>query len=478
MNGLEDIWYAVVIGAALVALGNWRAGIYAGLLVDCLRDPVRKLVADQSVLITITGAAVWAAVLARMLIDHQSEIRTMLQRYPSLKPMIAFLLMAVLPGAILSCVLYPGGWKLAAIGGASYIAPLVGIAAGYFLATSEAAVYNVMRAYSIMNGIMLIGVPLEYLDYDIPGLGGIQMDWVRYREGYTVDLIAGFYRSPDIMGLHAAHVVMFSSLLFLRSRSLTKFTWAGLVFWAGTCMLLSGRRKMVGIPFVFLAAYIGIAWLRGLRQINKMVALLATCSLAGVGIFVGVWDDGMSSEYTDYAGTMFTEGAERFNDVVLKGSLGTLQQVGLLGAGIGTATQGRYYVAVGSSRMTRGWQEDGVSRLLMEFGVPGLIFVAISGFCLMRSLWKSLLLVPPTSSVQALQVGALAIVFGDLASATISHQQFSGDPVSGLLVTMMAGVSLGAPRIWAASRTARPAARSEAVVRQPYLAGARGHAAL
>jgi hypothetical protein len=474
MNGLEDIWYAVAIAGALVALGNWRAGIYAGLLLDCLRDPVRKLAPDQPVLITIAGAAVWAAVLARMLIDHQSEVRTMLRRYPPLKPMIAFLLLAVVPGAILSCVLYPGGWKLAAIGSASYIAPLVGIAAGYFLATSERSVHNVMRAYSIMNAIMLIGVPLEYLDYDVPGLGGIQMEWVRYREGYTVDLIAGFYRSPDIMGLHAAHVVMFSSLLFLKSRSLTKFGWMGLVFWAGTCMLLSGRRKMVGIPLVFLAVYIGVAWLRGLRQINKLVAMLSTCTLAAVGIFVGLWDDGMSSEYTDYAGTIVTEGATRVNDVVLKGALGTLYQVGILGAGIGTATQGRYYVSVGSSRLTRGWQEDGVSRLLMEFGVPGLIFVLISGICLLRCLWKSLLLVPPRSSVQALQVGALGIVFGDLASAIISHQQFSGDPVSGLIVTMMAGVSLGAPRIWAASRNSRPAPAHQATLRQPSLAGAGG----
>jgi len=469
---VDDVWYAIVLAGSLVALGNWRAGIYAGLLLDCLRDPVRKLAADQSVMITIGGAVVWAAVLARMLIDHQSEIRTMLRRYPPLKPMIAFLLLAVVPGALLSCVLYSGGWKLAVIGSVSYIAPLVGIAAGYFLASSEEAVYRVLRVYAILNSIMLIGVPLEYLDYDIPALGGIQTDWVRYRDGYTVDLIAGFYRSPDIMGLHAAHVAMFSALLFLKSRSVSKFGWAGLVLWAAACMLLSGRRKMVGIPFVFLAVYIAIAWYRGLRQINKMVALLATCGLAGVGIFVGVWDDGMSSEYTEYAGTIVTEGAMRMNDVVIKGSIGTLQQVGILGAGIGTATQGRYYVEVGSTRQSRGWQEDGVSRLLMEFGVPGLIFVGISGFCLMRCLWKSLLIVPPTSSVQALQVGALGVVFGDLASAIISHQQFSGDPVSGLIVTMLAGVALGAPRIYAASRAARPAGRRDEGVQHPMLAGA------
>lgn len=445
----------MVLAGCLVALGNWRAGIYAGLLLDCLRDPVRKLVEDQSVLITIGGAAVWGAMLLRMLIDHQSEIGTLLRRYPAMRSMIAFLLLAVIPGAMLSCLLYPGGWKLAVIGSASYLAPLVGIAAGYFLATSEDQVYRLLKGYALINSIALIGVPLEYFDFDIPALGGIQTEWVRYREGYTVDLIAGFYRSPDIMGLHAAHVVMFSSLLFLRSRSATKFGWAGAVLWAGTCMLLSGRRKMVGIPLVFLAAYIGIARIRGLQHIDRLVVLVATCCLLAAGVFIFVWDDGISQEYTEYAGTIITEGAVRVNDVVIRGSIGTMQQVGLLGAGIGTATQGRHYVTRAVSRRLRGWQEDGVSRLIMEFGIPGLIFVAISGCCLLRCLWQALKLVPPHHSVQALQVGALGVVFGDFASAIISHQQFSGDPVSGLIVTMLAGVTLGAPRIYAASQSRR-----------------------
>lgn len=470
---MEDVWFAIVIASCLVALGSWRAGIYAGLLLDCIRDPIRKLADDQSVLITIGGAAVWGAVLARMLLDHQSELRVFLQRYPVLRSMIVFLLMAIVPGVVLSCMLYPGGWKLAAIGSASYLAPLVGIAAGYFLATSEEAVYRVMKVYALLNAVMLIGVPLEYLDYDVPGLGGIQVDWVRYREGYTVDLIAGFYRSPDIMGLHAAHVVMFSALLFLRSRSATRLSWAAILLWAAGCMLLSGRRKMVGIPIVFLATYIGIAWWRGMRQINKLVALVATCSLLVIGGFVFVWDDGVSSEYTEYAGTIVTEGVTRVNELVIDGSIRTLQQVGILGAGIGTATQGRYYVTSAVNRRLRGWQEDGVSRLVMEFGVPGLIFVFVSGCCLMRALWQSLWLVPPQHSVQALQVGVLGIVVGDFASAMISHQQFSGDPVSGLLVTMFSGAALGAPRIYAASRVrrARPSS-AEASPPQEALAGA------
>ena len=40
----------------------------------------------------------------------------------------------------------------------------------------------------------------------------------------------------------------------------------------------------------------------------------------------------------------------RANDLVIKGSIVTLQQVGVLGAGIGTATQGRHYLGGAASR--------------------------------------------------------------------------------------------------------------------------------
>ncbi|MFV0444368.1 MAG: hypothetical protein ACK5Q5_12430, partial [Planctomycetaceae bacterium] len=43
----------------------------------------------------------------------------------------------------------------------------------------------------------------------------------------------------------------------------------------------------------------------------------------------------------------------------------------------------------------------------------------------------------------------MSVVAGDAASFVISHQQFSGDPVSGMLVMIMVGIVLGAPRAFA-----------------------------
>ncbi|EMI17910.1 membrane protein, partial [Rhodopirellula maiorica SM1] len=55
-------YYIFVFFAAMVAYGDFRRGIYLAIILDLLRDLVRKADPTQSVLITLAGAAVWGAV--------------------------------------------------------------------------------------------------------------------------------------------------------------------------------------------------------------------------------------------------------------------------------------------------------------------------------------------------------------------------------------------------------------------------------
>jgi hypothetical protein len=447
---IEGVWYVLVAVCCVIALSNWRVGIYLGVLLDCLRDPARKLADDQTVLITLTGVAVWGAVILRAYQEQQGELRMIFSRYPRLRTMRSCLVLAMIPAAALSVLLYPGGWLLAAIGAASYAGPFIGIGLGYLVPRSEKDVYRLFRFYTVLNSVMLVGVPVEYLKYDLPGLGGIDIVWIRYQADYIVELISGFYRSPDIMGLHAAHVVMFSMLLALRSRTVSRFGWTGTALWAAFCLLVSGRRKMIGIPLVFIAVYLFLSMRRKVSGVHHLVQTSATVVIVGAALGFLVWSPDQSAEYTGHATTLFTEGATRANEVIVGSSIGTLQQAGILGAGLGTATQGRYYAKVDSGRSLRGWQEDGVSRLLLEFGVPGFLMLLWAGYMLLVSLRAAFQMTPRQSSEQLLQVGLLSVVAGNAASYAISHQQFSGDPFSGLFATMVAGMVLGAPRIVAA----------------------------
>ena len=168
-------------------------------------------------------------------------------------------------------------------------------------------------------------------------------------------------------------------------------------------------------------------------------------ALLGAGIAVMAWSPDESSEYTDFASSIFTEGLERSNSLIVEGTLVTLRQSGILGAGLGVATQGRHYAGVETTGEARGWQEDGVSRLFVEFGVPGVLFLLASVVLLLRSLLLALRSTSRKSNEVILQFGLVAIVAGDAASFAISHQQFSGDPISALIVTLLLGMILRVP---------------------------------
>lgn len=463
MSTLELVWYACVAFVCLYAISDWRNAIYPGILIDVIRDPVRKLVHESPIAITLSGVVPWAIIVVVAASSHRHGLREMYRQYPKLRTATSLLMLALLPAAIISTVSYTRGWMMAGVGAISYLVPAIGVAAGFALLKNESGALRILKWYVIVNSIMLVSVPFEYLGLDVPGLGGIQFEWIRNRTGYNVNLIAGWYRSPDIMGLHAAHTIMFSLLLSNRSRSEGQFAWLVPALWAGFCVLVSGRRKMIGIPLVFLAFYLFLGIRLGMRKVGRLTGFAVIAVLAGSAIAIIFWSPDEAAEYTNFAVTLFTEGVGRSNEMIVGSTVVTLQQVGLLGGGLGTATQGRYYTGVQTARHLRGWQEDGVSRLFLEFGVPGVLLLLVCLFFVLATMGKALRATSKQSNEQILQVGLISVVAGDAASFAISHQQFSGDPVSALFVTLMIGMVLRLPLL---SPTNRPAIRQNTLPTQ------------
>lgn len=465
MSATESIWYLFVLVGALYSVSNWKHGIYLGILIDVLRDIVRKLTPEQPVLITLSGAAFWGVLVFGSLIANPGLSRELTRFFPRLKTALYLLLLAILPAAAISIASYTDGWKFALIGAASYLVPLVGIVAGYGVMKSERDAISILRWYVVVNSIMLVSVPMEYLDLNVPALGGIKYDWIRYSGTVTVNLMCGWYRSPDIMGLHAAHVIVFCLMLSLRARAEAQVTWLSIVIWAGFCVLLSGRRKMIGIPMVFLAAFLVLGTIMGIRRINRIVGFCLAGVLFSASLALTFWDQDSYFEYTDFASTMFTDGVDRSNEVIVGSTVATLHQSGILGAGLGTGTQGRYHMGK-TSDGPRTWQEDGVSRLFLEFGVPGVLILIAAAFQIIMVFRRAVLMVVPGTREQLLQLGLISAVAGDSASYAISHQQFSGDPVNGLMVTILAGMALALAKI-SYRNYSIAVARTEAVPASP-----------
>jgi hypothetical protein len=445
-GSIGALWLLLFGAACLVAVSDWRKAVFLGILIDVLRDPARKLVEGKPIQVTLSGAALWLLIVLVASIACRGTVVRMLQTYPRLRSAFYLVIAAMIPAAAISVLLQPQGVILAAIGGATYMIPMLGVGAGYAFARNRKTVLSFLRLYTIVNSIALIGVVLQYLGSDFPALGGIDFKWIRYRTGYTVDLMCGWYRSPDIMGLHAAHVIMFSLLLAAEGRRGIRGGWLVFALWATFCVIVSGRRKMIGVPLVFVASLLTLAWFYGVNRIGKFATIIGVSVAMGGGLGVFVLATDQADDYTEYASSLFTEGAGRSSEIVVGSTISTVMSVGILGSGLGSATQGRYYVSEGVGA-TRGWQEDGVSRLFAEFGVIGVLLLVVAIFQVLRSAGKSLRMVPPSSDLKILQLGLVSIVVGNIASFCISHQQYSGDPVNALIVTLMVGMAFAVPSL-------------------------------
>ena len=467
-----DWIFAGITGiVALLAIGNWRAALYGCLLLDVARDPVRKLTEQQSSLMTVIVGFVWLAAMLGALSTESRESRMLFRRYPRLQTSLILLVVALLPGALISTTRFNNGWMLAAIGAASYTAPFVGVVLGYLWPRRVGDVYRWMAAYVIINSAFLIGVVLESAAIDIPGLGGLKsneiggdglkMEWVRNYGTDLIKLICGFYRSPDVMGLHAAHVIMFGVLLALRPGKRSAWFWLSLCTWAMTCLLLCGRRKMIAIPLVFLVAYLALVALSsGRKRIAISMATFAVTVILGLQFVIETQE--ISDDYARYAASIASEGFERTTRTVTEIISTTIDQSGWLGDGLGTVTQGRQYLGVITK--TRDWQEDGVGRLFKELGVPGVVLAVASIVFMLGALRSSFDAIPTGHPVLSLQFGIFGIVAANFASFVVSHQAYSGDPSTVLIVGFCLGIGLGLPRpVWANAvrESPRPIAEAE-----------------
>ncbi len=233
---------------------------------------------------------------------------------------------------------------------------------------------------------------------------------------------------------------MFSMILTAYRPQRPSYGWVLLIVFGALCLLLSGRRKMLGMPLVFLGVVAVLAYVRGLKNVGRtFIPLVGLSVIVGGGLLI-FNDDFVADEYVNFASTLFTDGATRSEEIVVGSVISTIQQSGVIGAGIGSATQGSYHVTGGFT--SKQWQEDGVSRVFKELGVWGVLCIAYAGLSLIAVCRLRVQSLSERSGLATLQLMLFAAVIANLFSFTISHQQYSGDPPSAIIVLMLLGMAL------------------------------------
>jgi hypothetical protein len=428
------LFLAALVGLSMaVALVDWRRAWILAVVCGVVQDPARKLTTGAPVYMSFSIVAVYAMIL---LVNHhnlQEHGREFARRFGSLATWFTlfffFLLLAAVNGLMTYGISF---WKVPLLSLFVYLLPVPAFLVGYIYLNREEQLYRFFRFYAVLTSIALVGSVLEYVRVQSRALGMVAQvgDQIRHLPGIQIRMISGFYRGPDIMGWHAATLTAIAIAMLIRG-GLGRSSWPWMLTagWGFFNCMISGRRKAIYYVAVFGIVF---CW-RYFKQL-KPAQLTAIIASAVVLFFVvhRIRSNEESSVYARGAATTEQEVASR-----LEGGIGeTIRQFGILGAGLGTATQGIHHLTGSDSNI--GWQEGGLGKLAIELGVPGLVAALVFGLAMIRMAMRITRHPDIPESSQFVRVTLFGLVIANIGNFMASAQAYS-DPVITLMTAFFVG---------------------------------------
>lgn len=435
---------AFVIISAVVALVNWRRGVYLMILVAAIQDPIRKLTPGAPAYLVLAAVPVWLGAVVGAWTSEPYVLTSFRRAFSPLASAIGVFLFFLGIASVRSATYGAGSWQLTLVGLFGYLSALAGLVMGYGLARKDGDLDKLLGFYCIVTAIVLVGGPMEYLGIGSgwPALGTTAMGarWVRYRSNYTIEMIAGFYRSPDVLGWHSMGLSMLSICLALRTRGPLRYMWIMLAGWGLIGGMMCGRRKMVLMLPVFA---IVLFWLyrrrTGMGTAGSPVKVVLTSVILGYALYYQVR---ANSDVETYYFFDTGDVLERISSHGYGALLVTYRQSGFWGEGVGTATQGTHHLVVDRPRT---WQEGGLARSLVELGVPGFIAMVFLAFHLMKTVIQLVMNLQLGHRQFYLIAGLGSLFLANAASFVVSHQIF-GDPFINCFFALIIGMALSGER--------------------------------
>ncbi|MBW3670213.1 MAG: hypothetical protein KY432_00925 [Acidobacteria bacterium] len=427
---------------AFATLADWRRGIYLLILIGILQDPVRKLTPGNPTWLIMTVVVIYFAMIVGAPDELSAGAREAGHRFPRLRDLtkigILILIMAGMNGLITFGI---ASWGAPALSFFIYLIPVPAILLAYRWGNEQKDFLNLFSFYVVVTSVALIGVPLEHQRFSSSILGtvGMQEDWIRHMYGYQIRLLAGTFRGPDIMAWHAAMTCMLAITVAIWRGFPKGWLWLGFAGWGFMACLMSGRRKMIYMIVVFAILFL----LRNLKRVSLGQVITMVLAAGAIWFVVDqLSEDRQRSIYTETAGTTREEVFQRLEG----GTVSTLQRDGLLGRGLGAATQGaRRFMA---SDAPAGWQEGGAAKIAVELGLPGLLYLLWLAVVLAQTATRAAKMKLMSEESHVLTGALVAILAANAVSFLISHQPFS-DGYIVLMNAFILGFLLSVPRLGA-----------------------------
>ena len=469
------ILLALLIAAScLLAFYRWRWGVLAAIGVGLLQDPIRKMIPGTPAFLVMAALPVWLAAMVAAGYNGELMVRRFLNGFPRLGLWTRIFAVYLLLPAAISATYSRNSWLITLLGGVIYVLTFLAIVAGWRFPDRRTDVEKFLLCYTVMAALMLIGGPLEAfgLQDRFPFIGTERLGhiWVTYRTGAAVHMLAGLFRSPDVMGWHASLVFMVGVIMAFRSRGAGRWLWIGVAAWGVLNIWLCGRRKMLSMIPIFTGAYLLLV-LR-FSTFRRIISVVATAMMiGGLGWYV------INTLYHDEAVERFylttiEEAEVRVQQHGIQAVVATVQQAGFWGYGLGMSQQGVHNIPVDKPRL---WQEGGAGKLVAELGIPGAVLYLLLWFALLMTAYHVIRRARRDESF-FFTAGIASILVANLSAAVVSAQIF-GDPLVALLLAFLIGLLFSAANNQAAPVAEKPAAATGLVPRRPAMVDSKAEGA-
>ena len=426
-------FYLIFLAAACVyALLDWRRAWLLVTLCGVIQDPVRKLTAGSPVYISFAVVALYAVILFAAREELAKYATEFTRRFGNLSSALMVFVFLLMVGVINGLITYGiAKWKAPMISLVTYIVPMIAVLLGYAWFQREEMMLRFFRFYTAVTSIALIGTVLEYFRFPsrLLGLVSFEGDYIRHLPGIQIRMLSGLYRSPDVMAWHASMLTVIGVAMALRAGLRRQMLiWSAVAGWGFVNCMIAGRRKAIYFVIVFCVAFL---W-RYLRRVqtSQIVAIIGLLLILGT-VISQLSSTEATSVYTKSAVATRGEIGQRFEGGVLQ----TFREVGYLGAGLGTATQGVHHL-LGSNSI--GWQEGGLGKLAMEVGLPGLLALVVMTVIVGRMLMVLTSIGDVPGSSQFIRVTLFALVMANIAGFVASAQAYT-DAVLALTAGFLVG---------------------------------------
>jgi hypothetical protein len=435
----------VIVFGTVASLRDWHSGIYWMVLVGTLQDPIRKLTPDAPPEFVLSILPIWCAMVLGGIIHKERLIERVRRVFPRMYRSFGIFLITIVPGLCVSLSYGGSSWKVAALGTFFFMSPMIGIVLGYNFPRNPSDLKKFLGFYCMLTAAAMVGTFVEQLgtatDWPAIGTASMKTTWVRYTGEHTIRMLAGFYRSPDIMGWHAATLACLATALSSGERGGKRVVW-GLAFgWACLAAWACVRRKMfIIIPLSFLI-FGYVQWRSG--RLSRLSGLIGIMLVAGCIAALVAAQLRFAPEIGGYYATDPEELLGRSYDHAYGETAEAIGgTAGLFGLGVGSTQLGARYV---NAEKARTWTEGGLGRIAEEVGVVGTAGFIVMMMSVLAAIVGSLMAMRIRSEedYHLAIIGALVIANG--ATFVISGHVFN-DPFINCLFSFLAGVAISGRR--------------------------------